>query len=47
MKDGRKRQLVFKSIQMSNAGFYTCKTNADETTCEVIVQCEYCWNSAF
>ncbi|XP_047491377.1 twitchin-like isoform X5 [Penaeus chinensis] len=40
MKDGRKRQLVFKSIQMSNAGFYTCKTNADETTCEVIVQYE-------
>lgn len=40
MKDGKKRQLVFKSITMDDAGNYTCKTNADETTCELIVQYE-------
>lgn len=41
MKDGKKRQLVFKSINMSDAGNYSCRTNADETACEVIVQREY------
>ncbi|KAK7065507.1 Immunoglobulin like [Halocaridina rubra] len=40
MKDGRKRQLVFKSITLSDEGKYTCKTNADETTCEVYVMHE-------
>ena len=38
--DGRKRQLVFKSIKMSDSKNYTCKTNADQTKCELIVQCE-------
>ncbi|MPC14068.1 Twitchin [Portunus trituberculatus] len=40
MKDGRKRQLVFKSITMEDAGNYSCRTNADETACETIVQFE-------
>ena len=40
LSDGRKRQLVFKGIQMSDAGNYSCKTNADETTAEIIVQCK-------
>uniref|UniRef100_A0A0P4WHJ2 Immunoglobulin I-set domain-containing protein n=1 Tax=Scylla olivacea TaxID=85551 RepID=A0A0P4WHJ2_SCYOL len=40
MKDGRKRQLVFKSIAMEDAGNYSCRTNADETACETIVQFE-------
>ena len=41
LADGRKRQLVFKSIQLADAGNYHCKTNADETTCELIVNCKY------
>merc|ERR1711874_322120 len=40
LKDGKKRQLVFKKIQMSDEGFYTCKTNSDETQCELIVTYE-------
>ncbi|KAG0717141.1 Twitchin [Chionoecetes opilio] len=40
MKDGKKRQLVFKSIRMEDAGNYSCRTNADETACELIVDFE-------
>ena len=41
--DGRKRQLIFKSVKMGDANHYSCKTNADETVCELIVDCEYLW----
>merc|ERR1712008_80067 len=41
VSEGRQRKLVFKSIKMEDEGAWTCKTNADETICELIVQSEY------
>merc|ERR1719154_289266 len=38
--DGRKRSLVFKKINMKDANNYTCKTNSDQTTCELMVDYE-------
>merc|ERR1712179_724629 len=43
VSEGRERKLVFKSIKMEDAGCWTCKTNADETVCELIVQYKNSW----
>lgn len=34
----RRRKLVFKGVRISDEGKYTCKTNADSTVCEMIVE---------
>lgn len=36
--EGRKRRLVIKKAKVSDEGEYTCKTNDDETTAELIVE---------
>merc|ERR1711874_268473 len=41
--EGRQRKLEFKSIKMDDEGCWTCKTNADETVCELIVQYKNSW----
>jgi len=43
VSEGRQRKLVFKSIKMEDEGAWTCKTNADETICELIVQYKNSW----
>ncbi|GBN75720.1 Twitchin [Araneus ventricosus] len=37
-QEGRKRRLIFKSAKLTDEGEYTCKTNDDTTTCELIVE---------
>lgn len=34
----RRRKLVFKGVRLSDEGKYTCKSNADSTVCELIVE---------
>ena len=38
--EGKKRRIFFKEIRMTDAGQFTCSTNADQTTAEVTVDCE-------
>lgn len=40
-KDGRKRKLVIKDAKVTDAGMYSCTTNADKTEAEIIVKCKY------
>lgn len=37
VKDGRKRKLVIKDAKVSDAGQYSCTTNADKTEAEIII----------
>lgn len=39
-KDGRKRKLVIKDAKVTDAGMYSCVTNADKTEAEIIVKCK-------
>lgn len=41
VKEGRKRKIVIKDAKVTDAGNYKCVSNADETTCELIVNCKY------
>ncbi|GIY57128.1 twitchin [Caerostris extrusa] len=34
----RRRRLVFKGVRLGDQGKYTCKSNADSTVCEMIVE---------
>lgn len=36
-KDGRKRKLVVKDAKVTDAGMYSCKSNADKTEAEITV----------
>ncbi|KAJ9595175.1 hypothetical protein L9F63_013533, partial [Diploptera punctata] len=38
IKEGRKRKIVIKDCKVTDAGKYSCSTNADKTECELIVQ---------
>ncbi|PSN48991.1 hypothetical protein C0J52_03867 [Blattella germanica] len=38
IKDGRKRKIVIKDCKVTDAGHYSCSTNADKTECELLVQ---------
>lgn len=38
-KDGRKRKLVIKDAKVTDAGMYSCTTNADKTEAEIIINC--------
>lgn len=40
VKEGRKRKVIIKDAKVTDAGNYKCTTNADETTCELIVNCK-------
>ena len=41
VKDGKKRKLVINGAKLDDAGKITAKTNADESTADLGVQCEY------
>lgn len=38
-KDGRKRKLVIKDSKVTDAGMYSCTTNADKTEAEITINC--------
>lgn len=38
LKDGRRRKLIIKKAKCTDEGEYMATTNADKTTCEVIVE---------
>lgn len=40
-KEGRKRKLVIKDAKVTDAGMYSCVSNADKTEAEIIVNCKY------
>lgn len=40
-KDGRKRKLVIKDSKVTDAGMYSCTTNADKTEAEITVNCKF------
>lgn len=42
VKEGRKRKIVIKDAKVTDAGNFKCVSNADETACELIVNCKYC-----
>jgi 3-keto-L-gulonate-6-phosphate decarboxylase len=41
IKDGRKRKIIIKDCKVTDAGEYTCTSNADKTECELVIQCKY------
>ena len=38
--DGRKRKLIIKDAKVTDAGMYSCVSNADRTEAELIVNCK-------
>jgi len=34
--------MVIKDCKVTDAGGYTCTSNADKTECELVIQCKYC-----
>lgn len=40
-KEGRKRKLVIKDAKVTDAGMYSCVSNADKTEAEIIVNCKF------
>lgn len=41
VKDGRKRKLVIKDAKVTDAGQYSCVSNADKTEAEIVINCEW------
>lgn len=41
VKDGRKRKLVVKDAKVTDAGEYSCVSNADKTQAEIVINCKY------
>lgn len=41
ISDGRKRKLVIRDAKVGDSGNFTCTSNSDKTTAEIIVNCEY------
>lgn len=39
-KDGRKRKLVIKDAKVTDAGMYSCVSNADKTEAEIVINCK-------
>lgn len=40
VRDGRKRKLVIKDAKVTDAGQYSCVSNADKTEAEIIINCK-------
>lgn len=40
VKDGRKRKLVVRDAKVTDAGQYSCVSNADKTQAEIIINCK-------
>lgn len=34
--------MIIKDTKVTDAGVYTCTSNADKTECELVIQCKYC-----
>lgn len=41
IKDGRKRKLIVKDAKVTDAGHYSCVSNADKTQAEIVINCKY------
>lgn len=41
VKDGRKRKLVIGDAKVTDAGQYSCVSNADKTQAEIVINCKY------
>lgn len=39
-EEGRKRKLIIKDAKVTDAGMYSCVSNADKTEAELIVNCK-------
>jgi len=44
VKDGKKRKLIFKEVKIADGGQITCKSNADETEGELVVEYRNAFN---
>lgn len=40
-EDGRKRKLIIKDTKVTDAGQYSCVSNADKTEAEIVINCKY------
>jgi len=40
-EDGRKRKLIIKDCKVTDAGLYSCVSNADKTEAEIVINCKY------
>lgn len=40
VKEGRKRKLVVRDAKVTDAGQYSCVSNADKTEAEIIINCK-------
>lgn len=39
-EDGRKRKLIIKDTKVTDAGQYSCVSNADKTEAEIVINCK-------
>lgn len=39
-EDGRKRKLTIKDCKVTDAGLYSCVSNADKTEAEIVINCK-------
>lgn len=39
-EEGRKRKLIIKDTKVTDAGLYSCVSNADKTEAEIVINCE-------
>lgn len=44
--EGRKRKLIIKDAKVTDAGMYSCVSNADKTEAEIVISCEWHCNRA-
>lgn len=40
-EDGRKRKLIIKDVKVTDAGQYSCVSNADKTEAEIVINCKF------
>lgn len=38
--EGRKRKLIIKDCKVTDAGNYSCMSNADKTEAEIVINCK-------
>lgn len=38
-EEGRKRKLIIKDSKVTDAGLYSCVSNADKTEAEIVINC--------
>lgn len=40
-EEGRKRKLIIKDAKVTDAGQYSCVSNADKTEAEIVINCKW------